>query len=257
MCATRERLRESRAAVKNSSAPQCPRLLPGACSGRRWSCSVTSGAREAAVGGDRPQRRAKARSRRDFSRNRARRGLAPGRSIVAITRECASRRSRQGAEKRGFAFCRYADDCNVYVRSKRAGDDAMETLRHLFTKLKLRVNEAKSAVARLWERKFLGYTFWINKKTGELKRGIADKALATMKERLRTITSRTRGRSIAAVIEELRLYLLGWKNYFHLQERPSLFRELDGWIRHRLRMLHLKQWKNGPNAYRQLRARGL
>jgi RNA-directed DNA polymerase len=160
-------------------------------------------------------------------------------------------------EKRGLSFCRYADDCNVYVRSKRAGDDAMETLRHLFTNLKLRVNETKSAVARPWERKFLGYTFWIAKKTGELKRGVADKALATMKERVRTITSRTRGRSIAAVIEELRPYLLGWKNYFRLQERPSLFRELDGWIRHRLRMLHLKQWKNGPNAYRQLRARGL
>jgi RNA-directed DNA polymerase len=160
-------------------------------------------------------------------------------------------------ERRGLAFCRYADDCNVYVRSERAGKDAMETLRCLFANLRLRINETKSAVARPWERKFLGYTFWVVKKSGELKRGVADKALATMKEHIREITSRTRGRSIAAVIEELRPYLLGWKNYFGLQEKPSLFRELDGWIRHRVRMLHLKQWKNGPNAYRQLRARGL
>lgn len=160
-------------------------------------------------------------------------------------------------EKRGLAFCRYADDLNVYTRSKRAAEDAMQTLRGLFTKLRLQVNESKSAVARPWERRFLGYTFWIAKKTGELKRGVAGKALEAMKERVRSITSRTRGRSIPFVVAELRPYLLGWKAYFKLQERASLFRELDGWIRHRLRMLHLKQWKNGPHAYRELRARGL
>ena len=160
-------------------------------------------------------------------------------------------------EKRGLVFCRYADDLNVYTRSKRAAEDAMQTLRGLFAKLKLQVNESKSAVARPWERRFLGYTFWIAKKTGETKRGVADKALETMKERVRAITSRTGGRSISAVVAELKPYLLGWREYFKLQERTSLFRELDGWIRHRLRMLHLKHWKNGPNAYRQLRARGL
>ncbi len=160
-------------------------------------------------------------------------------------------------EKRGLAFCRYADDCNVYVRSERAGHDAMQTLRRLFTDLRLRVNEAKSAVARPWERKFLGYTFWIHKKTGEPRRGIASKALKAMKERVRAITCRIGGRSISKVIEELRPYLLGWREYFRLQQRPSLFRELDGWIRHRLRMLHLKQWKNGPNAFRELRKLGL
>jgi len=160
-------------------------------------------------------------------------------------------------EKRGHAFCRYADDCNVYVRSKRAGDDVMETLRRLFAKLKLRVNETKSAVARPWERKFLGYTFWVAKKTGELKRGVADKALIAMKDRVRTITSRTRGRSVAVIVNELRPYLLGWRNYFQIQQRVSLFRELDGWIRHRLRMLHLKHWKNAHTTYRELRARGL
>ncbi len=160
-------------------------------------------------------------------------------------------------ETRGHAFCRYADDCNVYVRSRRAADDVMETLRRLYAKLRLRVNETKSTVARPWERKFLGYTFFITKRTGELKRGIASKALETMKERVRTITSRTRGRSIQQVVTELRPYLLGWKNYFQLQERSSLFRELDGWIRHRLRMIQLKHWKNGRTAYRALRALGL
>lgn len=160
-------------------------------------------------------------------------------------------------EKRGLAFCRYADDLNVYTRSKRAAEDAMQTLRGLFAKLRLQVNESKSAVARPWERRFLGYTFWLAKNTGEPKRGVASKALEAMKERVRLITSRTRGRSIPFVIAELRPYLLGWKAYFKLQERTSLFRELDGWIRHRLRMLHLKHWKNGSNAYRELRARGL
>jgi Group II intron, maturase-specific domain len=136
-------------------------------------------------------------------------------------------------EKRGLAFCRYADDLNVYTRSKRAAEDAMQTPRGLFTKLRLQST---------------------NPRVPWLARG---KALEAMKERVRVITSRTRGRSIPFVIAELRPYLLGWKEYFKLQERTSLFRELDGWIRHRLRMLHLKHWKNGPNAYRELRARGL
>jgi RNA-directed DNA polymerase len=160
-------------------------------------------------------------------------------------------------EKRGLVFCRYADDLNVYTRSKRAAEDAMQTLRGLFAKLRLQVNESKSAVARPWERKFLGYTFWMAKKTGELKRAVASKALVAMKERVRAITGRTRGRSIPSVVAELRPYLLGWKEYFRLQERPSLFRELDGWIRHRLRMLQLKHWKNSRTAYRELRSRGL
>ena len=160
-------------------------------------------------------------------------------------------------EKRGLAFCRYADDLNVYTRSKRAAQDAMQTLRGLFAKLRLQVNESKSAVARPWERTFLGYTFWVAKKTGEPKLAIASKTLEVMKERVRAITGRTRGRSLPFVVTDLRPYLLGWKEYFRLQERASLFRELDGWIRHRLRMLQLKQWKNGRTAYRELRNRGL
>ena len=159
-------------------------------------------------------------------------------------------------EKRGHAFCRYADDCNVYVRSQRAGQDVMQSLRRLFGKLHLRINEDKSAVGRPWDRKFLGFTFWVSKNK-EVRRAVADKALEAMKDRVRQMTSRTRGRSMSDVIAELRPYLLGWKNYFQLQQQVSLFRELDGWIRHRLRMLQLKHWKNTATAKRELRKLGL
>jgi len=159
-------------------------------------------------------------------------------------------------EKRGHAFVRYADDCNVYVRSKRAGDRVMETLRRLYAKLRLRINESKSAVARPWGRKFLGYSFWVSAGS-TVKRGVASKALAAMKQRVRTITGRSRGRSIPAVIAELRSYLVGWREYFRLADTPKIFRTLDEWIRHRLRTIQLKQWKRGPTIFRELRARGL
>ena len=158
-------------------------------------------------------------------------------------------------ERRGHAFVRYADDCNVYVRSRRAGERVMNNLRGLYGELRLRVNEAKSAVARPWDRKFLGYSFWVAK-GGTVKRRIADKALATMKERVRQITGRSRGRSLTSVIADLRRYLVGWKQYFRLTEMQGVFRELDQWIRRRLRMLQLKQWKRGPRIFRALCARG-
>jgi group II intron reverse transcriptase/maturase len=158
-------------------------------------------------------------------------------------------------EKRGHAFCRYADDLNVYVRSKRAGEDVMQTLRRLFAKLRLRVNESKSGVARPQDRKFLGYSFW--SRGGEVKRRVAPQALEAMKERVRRITRRSRGRSMTTVIAELRSYLVGWKNYFKLADTPGIFRDLDAWIRHHLRALQLKHWKNESTVYRELRARGL
>lgn len=158
-------------------------------------------------------------------------------------------------EKRGLSFARYADDLNVYVGSKRAGDDAMQTLRRLYAKLKLRVNEAKSAVGSPLDRKFLGYSFWVAK-GGKVKLRVAPKALTTMKERVRQITSRITGRRIDAVIAELRGYLLGWKGYFRLAETPKALRVLDEWIRHRLRALQLKHWKRGRTAYRELRRLG-
>jgi RNA-directed DNA polymerase len=159
-------------------------------------------------------------------------------------------------EKRGHAFVRYADDCNVYVRSERAGERVMETLRRLYAQLRLRVNEAKSAVARPQNRKFLGYSFWVA--TGrKIRRRIAPKALVAMKERVRGITARNGGRSMDQVIDELRSYLTGWKAYFRLAETPRVLSDLDEWIRHRLRLVQLKQWKRGKTVYRVLRTRGL
>ncbi len=159
-------------------------------------------------------------------------------------------------EKRGHAFARYADDCNVYVRSRRAGERVMTTMRRLFAKLRLRINETKSAIARPWERKFLGYSFWFAK-GGTVKRRVASKALIAMKDRVRDITKRNGGRSIASVVDELRGYLVGWKQYFQLADTPRIFADLDEWIRHRLRAMQLKQWKRGTTVFRKLRELGV
>lgn len=159
-------------------------------------------------------------------------------------------------EKRGHAFARYADDCNVYVRSRRAGERVMEALKSLYAGLRLKVNESKSAVARFRDRKFLGYSFWVAK-GGEVKMRVAPKALKRMKDKIRKMTSRVGGKSIKTVASELRRYLMGWKEYFKLADMPSTFRVLDGWVRHRLRSVQLKQWKRGSAAYKKLRARGL
>jgi RNA-directed DNA polymerase len=159
-------------------------------------------------------------------------------------------------EKRGLAFVRYADDLNVYTGSKRAADDAMATLKRLFARLRLQVNEAKSTVARVWARKFLGYSFWVA--VGRVVRPrVAPAALAEMKARVRAITRRNGGRSMAGVATELRSYLTGWKLYFKLAETPGIFGDLDQWLRRRLRAVQLKQWKRGRTAYRELRARGV
>jgi group II intron reverse transcriptase/maturase len=158
-------------------------------------------------------------------------------------------------EKRGLAFARYADDLNVYTGSKRAADDAMVTLKRSFARLRLQVNESKSAVARVWERKFLGYSFWVAK--GRVVRPrVAPAALAAMQARVRLITRRTGGRSLKAVAAELRSYLVGWKLYFQLAETPRVFSDLDEWLRRRLRAVQLKQWKQGPTICRELLTRG-
>lgn len=159
-------------------------------------------------------------------------------------------------EKRGHAFVRYADDCNVYVQSRRAGERVLEMLRQLYGRLRLRLNEAKSAVARPWGRKFLGYSFWIAR-GGTIRRGVAREALREMKEQIRRITGRSTGRSLEAKVARLRQYLRGWKEYFRLAETPGVFTQLDQWIRRRLRQAQLKQWKRGTTAFRELRARGV
>ncbi|MGQ0649390.1 MAG: group II intron reverse transcriptase/maturase [Gemmatimonadaceae bacterium] len=159
-------------------------------------------------------------------------------------------------ERRGHRFVRYADDCNVYVQSQRAGEDVLAVLRQQYAKLRLRINEEKSAVAQAWDRKFLGYSFW-GARDGVVKRRVAPKALEDLKHRVRRITRRNGGRSLAQVAKELTGYLRGWKAYFRLAETPGVFRGLDGGIHRRLRALQLKHWKRGRTTYRELRARGL
>ena len=159
-------------------------------------------------------------------------------------------------ERRGHCFVRYADDCNVYVRSRRAGERVMSWLRQAFARLRLRVNESKSAVERAHRHSFLGFSFWFGAK-GFVKRRLSPQAKHAMKTRVRQITRRSRGRSLEQIALELRSYLLGWKGYFRLAETPSVLRELDQWIRHRLRAIQLKHWKRGRTIYRELRGRGL
>ena len=159
-------------------------------------------------------------------------------------------------EKRGLSFVRYAGDLNVYVGSRRAGEDAMQMLTCLYAGLRLRINEAKSAVGKPWDRKFLGYSFWMAPGRN-VKWRVAAKALEAMKAQIREITSRNRGRSMKTVFAELRSYLLGWKAYFQLADTPRIFAELDERIRHRLRAQQLKQWKRGSTVYRELRALGM
>ena len=159
-------------------------------------------------------------------------------------------------ERRGHAFARYADDCNVYVRSRQAGERVLKALKDLYADLRLKVNESKSAVARPWERTFLGYSLWLAP-GGTVKRRAAPKAVDAMKNRVRRITRRNGGQSMAQVTTELRGYLMGWREYFRLDERKRAFRDLDGWIRRRLVAVQLKHWKHGHRAYAELRNRGV
>jgi group II intron reverse transcriptase/maturase len=159
-------------------------------------------------------------------------------------------------ERRGHRFVRYADDCNVYVSSKRAGERVLAVLRRMYAKLKLRINEEKSAVARVWDRKFLGYSFWVAAGR-EVKCRVSAKALEELKQNVRAITSRNGGRSIEQVCRELGAYLRGWKEYFRLADTPRVLFDLDQWVHHRLRAIQLKQWKRGRTAFRELTARGL
>jgi group II intron reverse transcriptase/maturase len=158
-------------------------------------------------------------------------------------------------ERRGHAFVRYADDLNVYVRTQRSGERAMTSLRKLFAKLKLRVNETKSKVRRATASKFLGFSFWVAKGR-TIRRRVAPQAIERMKERVRELTRRNAGRSLAQVCKPLGTYLTGWKAYFRLAETPSALAEIDGWVRHRLRAVQLKHWKRGRVIYRELIARG-
>jgi RNA-directed DNA polymerase len=158
-------------------------------------------------------------------------------------------------ERRGHRHTRYADDCNIYVRSQRAGERVMEGItRYLTTKLKLKVNQAKSAVARPKDRKFLGFSFTSGT---EPRRRIAPKAILRFKERIRELTCRTRGISMEQRAKELSAYLRGWQGYFGFCQTPSVLETLDQWLRRRLRSVMWKQWKRGRTRFAELRKRGV
>ena len=158
-------------------------------------------------------------------------------------------------EQRGLRFARYADDSNIYVRSKRAGERVMASItRFLSEKLKLTVNQQKSAVARPWDRKFLGFSF-TNRK--EPKRRIAPKAVDRFKERVRELTYRTRGVSVERMAEDLTCYLRGWLGYFGKCQTPSVLEGLEQWTRRRLRSVIWKQWKRGTARFAELRKLGV
>ncbi|MDQ3003668.1 MAG: group II intron reverse transcriptase/maturase [Fibrobacterota bacterium] len=159
-------------------------------------------------------------------------------------------------EKRGHAFCRYADDSNIYVRSKAAGERVMASVtRFLEERLKLRVNREKSAVDRPWKRKFLGYSFAPGK---EARLKAAPESVARLKEKIRERMRRGRGQNVARVIEEsLTPLLRGWVNYFRLAEVKNTFEELDGWIRRKLRAILWRQWKRVFTRVKNLMRLGL
>jgi len=158
-------------------------------------------------------------------------------------------------EQRGHRFCRYADDCNVYVKSKRAGERVMASLEtFLRERLRLKVNRAKSAVARPWERKFLGYSVTVNR-TPRLK--VAPESVKRLKEKLKLVFRRGRGRRLDRVIKELTPVIRGWVAYFRISDVKASFEELDRWIRRRLRCLLWRQWKRPWTRRARLMARGL
>jgi RNA-directed DNA polymerase len=158
-------------------------------------------------------------------------------------------------ERRGHRFVRYADDCNVYVRSRRAGQRVMDGItRFLTTRLKLTVNAAKSAVAIGSDRTFLGFSFTHGQRP---RRRLAAKTLVRFRARVRTLTRRVRGVSLRQMVKELAAYLLGWRAYFGFCQTPTILRRLDKWIRRRLRAVVWKQWARTGTRFRALRKRGV
>ena len=158
-------------------------------------------------------------------------------------------------ERRQLAFCRYADDCNIYVCSRVAGNRVMNGVRmFLEGVLKLRVNTEKSAVARPWERKFLGFSVTVHR---ESRLRIAPASVQRLRQKVRDLMRTGRGRSLARTIEDLNPLLRGWITYFRLTETKGVLEELDGWLRRRLRCLLWRQWKRPATRARKLRALGL
>jgi group II intron reverse transcriptase/maturase len=159
-------------------------------------------------------------------------------------------------EKRGHKFVRYADDCNVYVKTRRAGERVMgSVVQFLEKKLKLKVNRQKSKVDRASRVKFLGFSFY--KYRGEVRIRVATRSLQRFRQRMRRLTRRTRSGKLEEIIREVNQYLRGWMGYFRLADTPSVFEDLDSWIRRRLRQMVWKRWKRGRTRYRELVALGV
>ena len=131
----------------------------------------------------------------------------------------------------------------------------LQALRGCYARLALKVNESKTAVAEVWGRKFLGYCLYVTS-AGEVQRAVADQAMHKLRERIRQLTRRTKGRSLEQIAEGLKGYVPGWKAYFRLAQTPKVMRELDEWLRHRLRAVQLKQWRRGTTMFRELRKLG-
>ena len=162
--------------------------------------------------------------------------------------------------RRGHRFVRYADDGNVYVRSEEAGKRVMRSIAHyITTRLKLKVNAAKSAVDRPWKRKFLGFTFSANEWRGcwRVRRKIAPKALERFKDKVRLLTRRTQGRSVQQVVTQLNRYLKGWVQYFAFAESKKDFELMESWIKRKLRCMIWKQWATGKKRYQELVRNGV
>ncbi|TQN75903.1 UNVERIFIED_ORG: RNA-directed DNA polymerase [Citrobacter freundii] len=158
-------------------------------------------------------------------------------------------------QQRGHRFARYADDCNVYVRSQKAGERVLRWMRKMYEQLHLRVNEKKTEVGPVFGRKFLGYC--LRRCSGNtVKIAVAPKALDTFKRCIRIITRRVGGQGMTQIAEQMRIYLRGWKSYFRLAQTPKIFKDLDSWIRHRLRAIQLKHWRTGTTVYNRLRSLG-
>jgi group II intron reverse transcriptase/maturase len=154
-------------------------------------------------------------------------------------------------ERRGHRFVRYADDCNLYVQSQRAGERVLDSVqRFLEQKLKLKVNQKKSAVARAGKRKFLGFS--LLKRSGRVDVRVASQALDRLKDKLRPLTRRTRHGTLEEILQGINRQIVGWVGYFRLADTPSVFQELDEWLRRRLRQLVGKRWKRGKTRYREL-----
>jgi RNA-directed DNA polymerase len=158
-------------------------------------------------------------------------------------------------EKRGYAFVRYADDCQIYVKSRRAAEQTKGKMTAFLEKrMKLKVNHEKSAVDRPWKRSFLGFSF-TNPAT--LKIRVSQKSIQRAKAHIRSLTSRRQSMAMEDRIQRLNRYLIGWCGYFQLAETPTLFNRLDQWIRRRLRMIRWKEWKKGKARFRNLMAHGV